>query len=141
MRRPFDAVTAALWAGAGAVFAFIYAPLAIVMLYSLHDGSIIAWPLKLGTLRWYGVLAHDSSMLAAAWASLKLAVLAVMIALAIGVPGAFVLDRYDFPGKGAFRRLVMLPLILPGIITGVALLSFFSFVGLSLSSGFPVVPG
>ena len=87
------------------------------------------------------MLAHDTSLLTAAWASLKLAVLAVMIALAVGVPGAFVLDRYDFPGKGAFRRLVMLPLILPGIITGVALLSFFSFVGLSLSSGFPLVPG
>jgi spermidine/putrescine transport system permease protein len=112
-----------------------------VILYSLHDSSIIAWPLKLGTWRWYGVLVHDTSMLAAAWASVKLAVLAVVIALAVGVPGAFVLDRYDFPGKGAFRRLVMLPLILPGIITGVALLSFFSFVGLSLSSGFPLVPG
>ena len=123
------------------MFAFIYAPLAIVILYSLHDSSIIAWPLKLGTLRWYGVLAHDTSMLAAAWASVKLAVLAVIIALAVGVPGAFVLDRYDFPGKGAFRRLVMLPLILPGIITGVALLSFFSFVGLSLSSGFPLCAG
>src|SRR6202021_3272345 len=81
------------------------------------------------------------SMLAAGWASVKLAVLAVIIALGVGVPGAFVLDRYDFPGKGAFRRLVMLPLILPGIITGVALLSFFSFVGLSLSSAFPLVPG
>jgi spermidine/putrescine transport system permease protein len=59
----------------------------------------------------------------------------------VGLPGALVLDRLDFPGKTAFRRLVLLPLILPGIITGVALLSFFSFVGLSLSSGFPIVPG
>jgi spermidine/putrescine transport system permease protein len=141
MPRRSDPLTAGLWASAGAVFAFIYAPLAIVVLYSFHDSSIIAWPLKLGTLRWYGVLAHDTSMLAAGWASVKLAVLAVIIALAVGVPGAFVLDRYDFPGKSAFRRLVMLPLILPGIITGVALLSFFSFVGLSLSSGFPFVPG
>jgi spermidine/putrescine transport system permease protein len=141
MPRRSDPLTAGLWITATGVFAFIYAPLAIVILYSLHDSSIIAWPLKLGTLRWYGVLAHDASMLAAAWASVKLAVLAVIIALAVGVPGAFVLDRYDFPGKGAFRRLVMLPLILPGIITGVALLSFFSFVGLSLSSGYPLVPG
>ncbi len=141
MPRRSDPLTAGLWASAGAVFAFIYAPLAIVVLYSFHDSNIIAWPLKLGTVRWYGVLAHDTSMLAAGWASVKLAVLAVIIALAVGVPGAFVLDRYDFPGKGAFRRLVMLPLILPGIITGVALLSFFSFVGLSLSSGFPLVPG
>ena len=143
MPRRSDPLTAGLWVTAGAVFAFIYAPLAIVIVYSLHDSSIIAWPLKLGTLRWYGVLAHDRSMLAAAWASVKLAVLAVIIALAVGVPGAFVLDRYDFPGKSAFRRLVMVVAtsILPGIITGVALLSFFSFVGLSLSSGFPLVPG
>jgi spermidine/putrescine transport system permease protein len=80
-------------------------------------------------------------MIDAALASLKLALLTVMLALLVGVPGAFVLDRFDFPGKAAFRRLVLLPLILPGIITGVALLTFFSFVGLSLSSGFPLVPG
>jgi spermidine/putrescine transport system permease protein len=141
MRPQSDPVTTLLWVFAAGVFLFIYTPLAVVILYSVHDASIIAWPLKFGTLRWYVALAHDGAMLSAAWASLKLAVLAVLIALAVGIPGAFVLDRYEFPGKGAFRRLVMLPLILPGIITGVALLSFFSFIGLSLSSGFPVVPG
>ena len=141
MRRRPDALTAALWASAVAVFLFIYAPLAVVVLYSVHDSSIISWPLRFGTLRWYGVLAHDRGMLDAAVASLKLALLAVCIAMAIGIPGAFTLDRYEFPGKSLFRRLVMLPLILPGIITGVALLSFFSLVGISLSSGFPIVPG
>ncbi len=74
-------------------------------------------------------------------ASLKLALVTVVISLLVGVPGALVLDRFELPGKTAFRRLVLLPLILPGIITGVALLTFFSFVGLSLSSGFPLVPG
>jgi spermidine/putrescine transport system permease protein len=80
-------------------------------------------------------------MISAAVASLKLALLAVIIALAVGVPGAFALDRLEFPGKALFRRLVLLPLILPGIITGVALLTYFSFLGLSLSSGFPIIPG
>lgn len=51
------------------------------------------------------------------------------------------LDRVDFPGKTVFRRLVLLPLILPGIITGVALLTYFSFLKVSLSSGFPAIPG
>ncbi|HXS25905.1 MAG TPA: hypothetical protein VN719_16840, partial [Gemmatimonadales bacterium] len=138
MRRGTDYL---LWtAGAGAL-AFLYLPVAVVVAFSFHDQGIIAWPLRLGTLRWYGVLAGDTGMLAAAWASVKLAVLAVAIALAMGVPGAFVLDRLDFPGKTAFRRLVLLPLILPGIITGVALLSFFSLLHLSLSSGYPLVPG
>ena len=139
--QPSDRLTRLLWIVGMGVFAFIYLPLVVVIVYSFHDSPIIAWPLRLGTVRWYGLLAHDRAMLDAALASVKLAILAVVIALLVGVPGAFVLDRLDFPGKTAFRRLVLLPLILPGIITGVALLTFFSFVGLRLSSGFPLVPG
>jgi spermidine/putrescine transport system permease protein len=141
LATPLDRPTVALWVMGGSVFAFIYLPLLVVIVYAFHDSPIIAWPLRLGTLQWFVALAHDRGMIAAAWASVKLALLAVTIALLVGVPGAFLLDRFDFPGKMAFRRLVLLPLILPGIITGVALLTFFSFVGLSLSSGFPLVPG
>ena len=130
-----------LYAYSTAVFAFLYLPLVVVVMYSFHTESIIAWPLKLGTLKWYGVLAHDRGMLSATWASLELAVMAVAIAILVGVPGAFVLDRVEFPGKEAFRQLVLLPLILPGIITGVALLSYFSFLHLSLSAGYPTIPG
>jgi spermidine/putrescine transport system permease protein len=140
-RRPRDPLTVALWVAGAAVFAFIYLPLVVVVVYAFHQSPIIAWPLRLGTLHWFAVLAHDRGMLDAALASLKLALLAVTFAVLVGVPGAFVLDRLEFPGKTAFRRLVLLPLILPGIITGVSLLTFFSFVGLSLSSGFPLIPG
>jgi spermidine/putrescine transport system permease protein len=139
--RPPDRLTALLWAAGLAVFAFIYLPLVVVVLYAFHDSPIIAWPLRLGTTKWFEALVHDRGMIDAALASLKLALLTVTLSLLVGVPGAFVLDRFDFPGKAAFRRLVLLPLILPGIITGVALLTFFSFIGLSLSSGFPLVPG
>ena len=140
-RPPVHPSTALLWLAGAAVFAFIYLPLMVVVLYAFHRSPIIAWPLQLGTLKWFGALAHDRAMLDAAMASLKLALVTVVISLIIGLPGALVLDRFEFPGKTAFRRLVLLPLILPGIITGVALLTFFSFVGLSLSSGFPLVPG
>ena len=140
IRSP-DGLTALLWTAGLLTFAFIYLPVAVVIVYAFHDSPIIAWPLNLGTFRWFAALAHDRSMLEAALASLKLALLAVAIAVLVGVPGAFVVDRLEFPGKTVFRRLVLLPLILPGIITGVALLTFFSFVGLSLSSGFPLVPG
>ena len=139
-RRP-DWLTRFLWLLGIAVFVFIYTPLLVVVLYSFHKSRIIAWPLQLGTLDWYGVLWHDRGMVAAVVASLKLSMLAVVISLAVGVPGAFLLDRHDFPGKTLFQRLVLLPLILPGIITGVSLLTFFTFIHLRLSSGFPTVPG
>ena len=138
--RP-DRLTGLLWLTGVGVFAFIYLPLVVVIIFAFHDSPIIAWPLRLGTFRWFQALSHDRGMIDAAIASVKLGFLAVAIALLVGVPGAFVLDRCEFPGKTAFRRLVLLPLILPGIITGVALLTFFSFIGLSLSSGFPFVPG
>ncbi|MGH7535271.1 MAG: ABC transporter permease, partial [Gemmatimonadales bacterium] len=86
--RPADAL---LWLAGTAAFAFIYLPLAVVIVYSFHDSAIIAWPLRLGTLHWYGALAHDRGLLDAALASLKLALLATAIALLVGVPGAFVL--------------------------------------------------
>jgi spermidine/putrescine transport system permease protein len=141
MSGPPDWWNRGLWTAGVAVFAFIYLPLAVVVLYAFHDSSIVSWPFRPFTFHWFVDLAHDRGMIGAALASLKLAVLAVGIALAVGVPGAFVLDRLEFPGKALFRRLVLLPLILPGIITGVALLTYFSFIGLSLSSGFPVIPG
>jgi spermidine/putrescine transport system permease protein len=139
-RQP-DRLSQLLWAAGFGVFLFIYLPLLVVILYAFHDGRIVAWPFQPFTLHWFRDLAHDRGMIDAAIASLKLAVMATSLALGVGVPGAFVLDRFDFPGKGAFERLVLLPLILPGVITGVALLTFFSFIGLSLSSGFPLVPG
>ena len=142
MKRPAARLAdGALGLAAAAVFAFLYLPLAVVVVYAFHDSAIIAWPLRLGTWRWFVALAHDRAMLVAAGASLKLALLAVLLALGAGVPTALVLDRARFPGKAALRRLVLLPLVLPGIITGVALLSFFSFVGLGLSSGYPLIPG
>jgi spermidine/putrescine transport system permease protein len=64
---------------------------------------------------------------------LIVALLAVLIALGLGLPAALALDRVQFPGKALFRRLVLLPLILPGIITGLSLLMLFSGLGMNLS--------
>jgi spermidine/putrescine transport system permease protein len=65
--------------------------------------------------------------------SLLVGAAAVVLCLAIGVPTAFALDRYQFPGKVVFRRLVLLPITLPGLITGISMLNFFSMMDVSLS--------
>src|SRR4051812_45252096 len=99
--RP-DRLTRLIWLTGAAVSAFTYLPLVVVIVFAFHDSPIIAWPLRLGTFRWFEALSHDRGMLGAAIASVKLALLAVTIALLVGVPGAFVLDRCEFPGKTAF---------------------------------------
>ena len=76
---------------------------------------------------------NNPDLLAALANSGIVAFAAVAISIVIGVPTAFALDRYDFPGKVVFRRLVILPITLPGIITGVSMLGFFSVSGVPLS--------
>src|SRR6476660_58687 len=76
-----DLLTRALWGAGMASFAFIYLPIVVVVIYAFHDSPIIAWPLRLGTFRWFVALLHDRGMVAADIASLTLALLAVAISL------------------------------------------------------------
>ena len=77
------------------------------------------------TLNWYRLLFADDAIWTSVLNSLLVAFAAMAISLAFGIPAALALDRANFPGKALFRRLVLLPLILPGIITGLSLLMLF----------------
>lgn len=117
---------------AAAVFAFLYAPIAILILYSFNSEGVGGFPPRNLTWRWYGELLSDSAIWTSVGNSIAVALAAVGIALLFGIPGALALDRAEFPGKTAFRRLVLLPLIVPGIITGLSLLMFFVAAKLQL---------
>lgn len=115
------------------VFAFLYLPIAILILYSFNGAGVGGFPPRDLTLQWYRVLFQDGAIWESVGNSLLVAVCAVLIALLLGIPAALALDRASFPGKALFRRLVLLPLILPGIITGLSLLMFFNFNAVKLS--------
>lgn len=115
------------------VFAFLYLPIAILILYSFNRNGVGGFPPKHLTLAWYGTLIRDEAIWDSGLNSLLVAVGAVFLSLAIGLLAALALDRADFPGKSIFRRAVLLPLILPGIITGLSLLMFAVFAGMQLS--------
>jgi spermidine/putrescine transport system permease protein len=116
-----------------AVFAFLYLPIAVLIVYSFNKDGVGGFPPKHFTLDWYRQLFRDASIWDSFLNSLLVAVAAVLLALALGLLAALALDRTGFPGKSIFRRLVLLPLILPGIITGLSLLMFAVFSGLQLS--------
>ena len=80
---------------------------------------------RIWTLDWYRQLFTDAALWDAVLNSVIVAAVAVAIALGLGLPAALALDRAHFPGKALFRRVVLLPLILPGIITGLSLLMLF----------------
>lgn len=116
-----------------AVLLYLYLPILVLMVFSFNDSSQLTLPLQGFTLSWYQKMAANSDLLAALWNSLYVAVVATALTVIVGVPAALALDRFDFPGKTLFRRLVLLPLVLPGIITGISLLSLFKILGVRLS--------
>jgi spermidine/putrescine transport system permease protein len=115
------------------VYAFLYFPIVVLVVYSFNAAGVGGFPPANWTLDWYRQLFADAALWQAVLNSAIVAAIAVAIALALGLPAALALDRSDFPGKALFRRLVLLPLILPGIITGLSLLMLFVGTGMKLS--------
>ena len=114
--------SAILTAFAGCAYTFLYFPILILIVYSFNRDGVGGFPPRHLTFDWYGVLFADAAMWSAIGNSVIVAVAAVIVSILIGFPAAYALDRYAFPGKGAFRRFILLPLIVPGVITGISLL-------------------
>lgn len=118
---------------ASVVFAFLYLPIAVLIVYSFNGQGVGGFPPHQLTLDWYRVLFSDGAIWDSVLNSLQVAFAAMAISLGFGIPAALALDRAQFPGKALFRRLVLLPLILPGIITGLSLLMLFDLTDTKLS--------
>ncbi len=115
------------------VFGFLYLPIAILTIYSFNGSGVGGFPPRQLTLDWYRMLFGDGAIWDSVLNSLQVAGAAMVISLAFGIPAALALDRAHFPGKAVFRRLVLLPLILPGIITGLSLSMLFKVASVNLS--------
>jgi spermidine/putrescine transport system permease protein len=126
-RAPLLAIYAAL------VFVFIYLPVVVLILYSFNRDGVGGFPPRHFTLDWYRQLFADGPIWDAVVNSLMVAAGSVALSLTLGLLAALALDRASFPGKALFRRLVLLPLILPGIITGLSLLMFAVLAGFQRS--------
>jgi len=115
------------------VYGFLYLPLVVLVLFSFSSSTVNAWPITGWTLTWYRQLGLDDDLLTALTNSLTVAARAVVLAVLLGTLAALAVHRYRFPGRGLFLYVATLPIVLPGIVTGIAMLLFFSFVGIDLS--------
>lgn len=118
-----------------AVYAFLYLPILTLIVYSFNGVGVGGFPPRHLTLDWYRQLFEDSAMWSSIGNSVTVAICAVCISVLIGFPAAYALDRVRFPCKSLFRRLVLLPLIVPGIITGISILMLMVAGGIHLSLG------
>jgi len=117
---------------AAAVYLFLYAPILVLVLFSFNsDRRNAVW--KGFTLEWYGRLWHNESLLHGLQNSLFIAVFATLLSTVLGTMAALALSRYRFPGRSAAGTFVYLPMVVPEIVMGIALLSFFVKLGFQLS--------
>src|ERR1700730_11283935 len=115
------------------VFAFLYLPIIALVVYSFNGPGVGGFPPRDLTLHWYRDLLEDAALWNSVLNSLIIAFAATAVALVFGLCAALALDRVAFPGRNLFRRLVLLSLILPGVITGLSLLMLFVVLGIKLS--------
>jgi spermidine/putrescine transport system permease protein len=140
----------AIWGGLTAlVYLFMYLPIAVMIIFSFSRGRVLSLPITGWTLDWYKQAFTDQRLQAGLLNSVQVAIAATAIATLLGTLAAWAVQRYQFFGRNAFRASVVLPIILPGIITGVAMLSYFASLNVPLglltviighaTFGFPVV--
>ncbi len=109
---------------------FLFFPIVIIMVYAFNPSNIQSWPLPGLSTRWFSPTWHNAEMRHALWLSVRAGLLSTGIAVLLGSMAAFAVHRFRFFGREAISFLIVLPIALPGIITGMALNSFISFGGI-----------
>jgi putative spermidine/putrescine transport system permease protein len=122
-----------LGAVSAGVLLFLYVPIATIFLYAFNADRGQSWPIREFTLRWFGDAFADESVRGALVLSLQAAVGATAIALLLGSLAAFAVHRLRFFGREAVSFVLILPLALPGIVTGMALNATVNTVGIGFS--------
>jgi putative spermidine/putrescine transport system permease protein len=116
------------------VLAFLFLPIVFIVLYAFNQSNIESWPISHFSLHWFSVAWHDPQVRSAFLLSVRVGLVATVLAMLLGSAVAFALYKFRFFGRDAISFLLVLPIALPGIITGIALNSFFSFTGIQLGT-------
>jgi putative spermidine/putrescine transport system permease protein len=115
------------------IMLFLFVPLVVIFLYAFNQSNVESWPISGLSTKWFASTWNDPDVRAALLLSVKTALAATALALVLGSCAAFAVHRTAFFGRDAISFLFVLPLALPGIITGIALRAFFSFNNFDLS--------
>jgi putative spermidine/putrescine transport system permease protein len=128
-----SATRAALIVWSALVVIFLLFPIVLIAVYAFNASNVQSWPLRHVSTKWFSATWNNDSMRRALWLSVKAGLITTAIAVTLGSMVAFAVHRFKFFGRDAVSFLLVLPIALPGIITGMALNSFFTFGGVRLS--------
>ncbi len=112
---------------------FLFTPIVLIFVYAFNTSNIESWPIPGLTLKWFASTWNDPDVRSSLVLSLQAGLIATSLALVLGSCAAFAIHRMTFFGREVVSLMFVLPLALPGIITGISLHAFFAFNGVSLS--------
>jgi spermidine/putrescine transport system permease protein len=115
------------------VIVFLYAPIAILLVFSFNNASVPSFPLSGFTLRWYHDFLHDGAIHGALETSALVAAVSSVIAVSLGILASLALTRRGFRGKGLVTALLLSPLVIPFVVLGIAMLLLFHVLGVAPS--------
>ncbi|MDE1174338.1 MAG: ABC transporter permease [Parvibaculaceae bacterium] len=131
METRFTRIALGLWTAA--ILLFLFVPIVLIIIYAFNASNIQSFPIQGFTLKWFGSAWQNDEIRTALWLSARVGIVSTTIAVLLGTAMAFAVHRFQFFGKEAVSLVVVLPIALPGILTGMALNSFFVFWGMGLS--------
>jgi putative spermidine/putrescine transport system permease protein len=118
---------------AALVVLFLLGPLLVIVLFAFDKSNVQSLPIRQWTTHWFAVAFNDPAVRSALWLSVKAGVAATVIAVVLGTLVAFGIHRFRFFGRDTVSLLMVLPIALPGIVTGLALQSAFRISDIQLS--------
>jgi putative spermidine/putrescine transport system permease protein len=118
---------------AALVVTFLLAPLLVIFLFAFDKSNVQSLPIRHWTTHWFVIAFDDPAVRSALWLSVKAGLAATVIALVLGTLVAFGIHRFRFFGRDMVSLMLVLPIALPGIVTGLALQSAFNITHTNLS--------
>jgi spermidine/putrescine transport system permease protein len=132
-RQPELPPLRALGAYALGMYLFLYLPIAFLIIFSVNNSPATSFPWQGFTLKWYRDVIADPWMLNSIRNSLVIAVLTALISVSVAAPAAYAMVRFRFPGRNLLKQSLIIPMIIPSIMLGFALLMLFTAFGIDLS--------
>jgi putative spermidine/putrescine transport system permease protein len=109
---------------------FLLAPVMFIVIYAFNDSSYFSWPMSGLSTKWFANFFANDRFMAAAKTSMTMGAIVTPLSLAIAVPTAYALVRCEFRGRELINALLMSPLLIPGVVTGIAFLIYLSNIGI-----------
>ncbi|MCT3400267.1 ABC transporter permease [Lentilactobacillus hilgardii] len=116
----------------GLVFVFLYLPILVIVVFSFNTSKLNIL-FKGFTTKWYYLVFQNVQIMSALENTLIVGIVSTALATVIGTVGAVAMNKYDFPGKAVLDKVLYIPIVIPEVVLGIALLSIYSLEGIPLS--------